>query len=347
MKFALVTTTINIPHLLNDYALNFKNFGWDDVIFVIAGDKKTPITIDNFCKDMESKFNYKVYYLDLEQQEKINADLHKYIPFNCPERRNFAILFAYLQNADVIITIDDDNLVTEEDYLNGHSIVGTNVNLNHVTTEHDWYNVCETLEEEKNRYFYHRGYPVNQRKSTNVKLSQKSSKIVVNAGLWIKSPDTDAISWLNFGEINVARFNHKIFGENFALGDKTWCPFNTQNTAIAREAIPALFLNPKPFRYSDVWSSLILRKIADHLSHSISYGYPIVMQERNSHNYIKDLKDELEGMERTPDLIEELRSIELTGNNYFDCTSELINKLSDKFEDLKEGYRIWLKILAK
>ncbi len=346
MKIAVITTTINIPYLLNEYASNFKKFGWNDVIFVIAGDKKTPVEIIDFCKTLESTYSYKTFYLDLVEQEKINTELYNYIPFNCIQRRNFAVLFAYNLNSDIIITIDDDNLVGEEDYLKHHSIVGNIVELKHISTDHGWYNVCETLEEEKNRHFFHRGYPINQRKSTNVNISTKQSKIIVNAGLWTKSPDTDAISWLNFGELNVTKFKES-FGKKFALSESTWCPFNTQNTAIAREAIPAFFLNPSQKRYDDIWASFIVKKIADHLGHSVSYGYPIVVQQRNPHDTIKDLKDEIDGMERTPAFISELRNIELTGNNYFDCTMELINKLSDNFKDVKEGYNIWLESIKK
>ncbi len=345
MKFAVVTTTIHIPNLLDGYASNFRKFGWKDIFFVIAGDKKTPPEIASFCSELEKKYSYDVFYLDIEQQKALDEGLFNFVPFNCIQRRNFAMLFAYKRGADIIMTIDDDNYVTDGDCLKANSVVGSMAEFVSVKSDTGWYNVCETLEEEKNRHFFHRGYPVDQRKAAKHASSKTKAKVVVNAGLWLDAPDTDAISWLNFGEINARRFKDEVFGKNFTLEKGVWCPFNSQNTALSRDALPAYFLNPAQRRYDDIWASFILRKVADHLGHAVSYGYPIVTQKRNVHNYFRDLKDELDGMERTPDLIAELRSIQLDGRTYHDCTVELIDKLSDKFKDLKEGYDVWLKAL--
>lgn len=347
MKFGIITTTIHIPKLLIGYASNFRKYGWKDVFFVIAGDKKTPPEITSFCKKIEERYKYKFYYLDLDTQKDLDKALYKYVPLNCVQRRNFATLFAYKNGADVIITIDDDNFIGKSDYLKWHSIVGKEIELNCIRSNTEWFNVCETLEEVKNREFYHRGFPFNQRKKTRIKISRKKVKIVINEGLWLGAPDTDAVTWINLNDLKVMKFNSKKFGKNFVLEKGTWCPFNTQNTAIVREVIPTFFLNPNQKRYDDIWFSFILRKIADHLGHSISYGEPLVIQRRNVHNYLKDLVNEIDGMIRTPKMIEELRTIKLTGKDYYSCTKELIEKLSNNFDDLKEGYKIWLKSLRK
>jgi hypothetical protein len=345
MKFALITTTIQIPYLLDNYASNFRKFGWDSVFFVVAGDRKTPYGIVDFCKKVEDKYKYEVHYLDLSTQKSLSPDLDTYTSVDTITRRNFATLFAFKNKADVIVTIDDDNFIMSDDYLKEESIVGNIIELSSISSNTGWFNVCETLREEKGKMFFHRGFPINQRKITGIEVNRKKSKIVANAGLWLKAPDTDAVAWLNFGELNVTDFRSDMFGDNFVLEKGTWCPFNTQNTAVAREAVPAFFLNRPQLRYDDIWLSYVLRKIADHLGHSVSYGNPIVAQERNVHNYLKDLVKEIDGMERTPALVEELRAIRLKGNDYWTCTAELVNKLSNKFADLKEGYRIWLRAL--
>jgi len=343
-KIALVTTTIFIPKLLEGYALNFKKFNWKNVFFVIAGDKKTPEEINKFCEDLQSKFGYETYYLDIKKQNDLNEKLAEYIPYNTLARRNFGMLFAYKEGADIIITIDDDNFVGENNYLYYHSIVGERVELKCLGTDTGWYNVCEVLKEEKNRYFFHRGFPIDKRKATNViEVSLKKCRIVANEGLWLNSPDVDAVALLNYGELNVIGFNSFLFGDNFALEKGTWCPINTQNTAILREALPSFFLNPQQLRYDDIWAGFILRKIADYIGDYISYGEPIVIHKRNTHNYIKDLENEIDGMKRTPQLIEELRKIDLTCKSYLDCTYELIEKLSSNFDDLKKGYYVWLE----
>jgi len=347
-KFALVTTTIFIPELLEGYASNFKKFGWKDVFFVIAGDKKTPERIVDFCEKLQAKFGYKTNYLDIKRQEELAPKLANYIPYNTLTRRNFGMLFAYQMGADVIITIDDDNFVRDEDYLKAHSIVGEIKELKCISSDVGWYNVCEVLKEERDRYFFHRGFPIDQRKfNVEPKISTKKTKIIANEGLWVDSPDVDVIALLNYGDLKVVNFNSSLFGNNFILEKGTWCPLNTQNTAIAREALPSFFLNPPQIRYDDIWASFILRKIADHLGDSVSYGQPIAEHKRNIHNYLKDLEKEFDGMKRTPELIKELRAIELSGKSYFDCTYELMEKLSESFDDVKKGYRVWLETLEE
>lgn len=348
-KFAIVTTTIRIPFLLQEYAFNFKKYGWKNVFFVIAGDKKTPPAVENFCRSLEKKYEYAFFYLNLRKQKMLNKRLYKYIPFNSISRRNFAILFAYQRQADIIITIDDDNFISKEDYLKYHSLVGKKVKLSSVRSSTRWFNVCECLKEKNNKIFFHRGFPINQRSSSSRKVTilKKMVKVDANAGLWLDAPDTDAISWLNFGTLKVLSFDSKKFGSNFVLERGTWCPFNSQNTALSREVIPAYFLNPNFLRYDDIWASFVVRKIADHLNRYVSYGKPIVIQKRNIHNYIEDLKRELVGMERTPDLIEELRDIELEGESYLECTKSLIKNISNKFSDLRKGYKIWIKCLEE
>jgi hypothetical protein len=347
-KIALVTTTIFIPKLLSEYAKNFKKFGWKDVLFVIAGDEKTPKDIVNFCDKLQMKFGFEVKYLDIKSQEELTPKLAEYIPHNSLSRRNFGMLFAWKMGVDIIITIDDDNFVRDDDYLKYHSIVGEIKKLKCISTDRGWYNVCEVLKEERGRYFFHRGFPLDQRSfDTKLTIARKKCKIIVNEGLWIDSPDVDAIALLNYGKLKVVDFDSSIFGNNFALDKGTWCPINTQNTAIAREALPSFFLNPSQMRYDDIWASFILRKVADHLDHYVSYGQPITIHKRNVHNYLKDLEKELDGMKRTPELIKELRSIEISGKSYFDCTYELIEKLSNNFRDIKKGYLTWLKTLEE
>ena len=347
MKIALVTTTINVPKLLIDYAKNFDKFGWKkcDVFFVIAGDKKTP-PLNDFASSLYSDYGYRCNYLDLKEQENLSPTLSRRIPLNTIARRNFAILKAYIDGADIVVTVDDDNLVMQTDnYLGAHAIIGTKKKIKHISVKSGWYDVCRTLNELDKKAFYHRGYPIDQRNKLESNASLHETEVVVNAGLWLDAPDTDAVAWINFGSLNVINFDSTMHGEQFALEKGTWCPFNSQNTALSRKVIPAYFLNPPQMRYDDIWASYIVRKIADHLGHSVTYGQPIVTQKRNIHNYVTDLKNEIDGMERTPELIRELRNMELTQKNYRDATYEIVDKLSDKYKDLKVGYKNWLSVM--
>lgn len=350
LKIGLITTTINTPSILKDYAENFKKFNWKDVTFIIAGDKKTPPLYD-FCSKLSEEYGYPAMYLGLEEQKAISQELYDYIPFNVLMRRNFAILEAYRMGADMIITIDDDNYVRpNSNYLGSHSIVANASHpdkINVVKSENGWVNVCRSLQERNNKLFYHRGFPTNQRREGKITASIKENpNIVVNAGLWLEAPDTDAMTWLDQGELDVHKFDDTMWGSSFALDFGTWCPFNTQNTALNRKCIPAYFLNHPQKRYDDIWASFIVKKIADHLGDLVAFGEPVIIQKRNPHSYINDLKNEMDGMERTPGLIQELNSIELTRTSYKECAYELMDKLSDNFSDVKTGYKHWLNVIG-
>jgi len=344
MKMAIVTTTIHIPRILEDYSIIAQENSIKDLQFVVAGDAKTPAECKTFCDGIEDKYGYETIYIGLEDQYSEYSKLANYIPENSISRRNFAILKAYEMGADIIIMVDDDNFpVLRENYFRGHSIVGSAQYLNHVESESMWFNVSNTLLEKHGAKFFHRGFPVNFRYEVETKIVRKKSKIALNEGLWMDAPDTDAVTWLNWRDLQVISYLGGLYGETFAIADNTWSPLNSQNTAIMREAIPSYFLNPFNLRYDDIWAGYVFEKVAKHLDYSISFGLPLVEQRRNPHDYLVDLRNEIDGMTRTPSLIKELFQIDLESKSFFDSTEELINHLSLKFQDIKEGYQLWLQ----
>jgi hypothetical protein len=62
--------------------------------------------------------------------------------------------------------------------------------------------------------------------------------VVVNAGLWLGDPDVDAVTRI-CNDINAEQYTRE---QSFALARGTWCPFNSQNTALWRGVIPAYCL---------------------------------------------------------------------------------------------------------
>ena len=175
----------------------------------------------------------------------------------------------------------------------------------------------------------------------------------MNAGLWLDNPDIDALTRME--RQPVVRGLKQPWSGNFSLFPGTWSPFNSQNTAIMREAIPAYFLSPYIGRYDDIWASYILIRIAEHLGHVIAFGEPLVRQERNPHDLWKDLDVERNGMIMTDDFCEALRNITLTGTTYHGCFAELAGKLRSSWSEgskwtesqkewrnrLLEGMEIW------
>lgn len=355
-KVSIVTTTINVPVLLRDYVFNIKKHKHEDVNFVVVADKKTPLAAEDFCRNLATESGFDIKYFSVAEQEKYLKDfpeLAAEIPYNCIQRRNIGILYAYQKGADSIITIDDDNFVLKNDFLGHNLVVGENAELEVVKSPNDWFNVCRFLEEENQMPFFHRGFPISARwiKEKFTISKPKKGKVVVNAGFWLGDPDVDAVTRFNF-QINAVKFGRGADirlassypsvadarnavikftrAANFMLASGTWSPFNSQNTALAREIIPAYFLSAKAQRYDDIWASYVIRAISDHLGHYVAYGYPLVYQKRNPHNYFKDYEHEKYGMMLTDIFCGWLRDIKLTGKDYGICYGQLIRGLSKK-----------------
>lgn len=361
--YTIVTTTINIPRLLEDYAKDALKFNRKIDKFIVVGDKKSPPETADFCSKLEQDFGIKCIYLSPEDQEKDLEkfpDFKNYLPWNCVQRRNVGLHLAYQGESDIIVTIDDDNFIYQTDYLKYHSHIGDIQEIETVESPTGWWNVCEMLKEKKGIPFYHRGHPLSKRwlgdedKKTIKKIK---GRVVVNAGLWLEEPDVDALTRLYF-PVDVSEPS-KHFKEKIACDIGTWAPFNTQNTALAREIIPAYFLCPHNVgRNHDIWASYMVRHISDHLGHLVTYGSPLVRQERNPHNLFNDFDTERFGLEYNDIFLEALRSCKLSSKDYKGAFSEVtqqfpeqIKRVCDKnnidfhlFDKLSEGLRLWSEI---
>jgi hypothetical protein len=353
-KIAITITTINIPNVV-EKMLSLK---YDEskyiVDYIIAGDKKTPNDIYTFLNSLNGKTASKIIYLDIDKQRERFAhyiELWKHIPENSFARRNYADLYAYEENYDIIIRLDDDNFPCTDSFINEHAIVGDFIEIQTISSSNGWYNICELLDEENGIPFYPRGFPYDIRWNENsVESVSKKVKVGVNAGLWLGDPDVDAITRL-CKPVNAINYNKK-FGSIFALDKGTWCPINTQNTAFSKFVIPASFISPFAGRYDDIFSCYFLRVIMDHLGDYVSYGDPLVSQIRNYHNLWNDLELEMIGNNSCPEICNLLRDIQFKGSSYSECFTELINFLSKNiknnkqyFDRLLEGMSIWNQIL--
>ncbi len=335
-RFALVTTTIYVPKLLDAYLQNAQDNGVakDDLVVVVTGDKKTPTEVGEFVAGLQEKFGYTCEYYDAPAQDAYLEDfpeLLEHLPWNCIQRRNVSLLRAYQLGAQVIITIDDDNFVLEKDYFGAYAAIGQQTAADAVSTSTGWFNVCDELTEQRGAVFYHRGFPVQMRgeEAKDVQWGQAQGVGAVVAGFWMDDPDIDAVQRLS---CPVTVTEYKRDGQ-FTLQNGTWSPFNSQNTGMSRAVLPAYFLSPFIGRYDDIWASYIVRKITDHLGELVLYGTPIVNQERNPHNYFKDYDTERMGMQTTDRFCELLREVELTGATYTQC-----------FDQILEAVQQWLRL---
>jgi len=364
MKTTIVTTTINIPTLLEKYSQDAKEHGHSSLSFVVIGDRKSPAGTREFCDGIAKRY-YPCEYLDIEDQRKYLARfprLWEHLAFDSIQRRNIGVLKAWEDGADVMVTIDDDNWPLDADLLRLHGRVGREHELPGVESSSGWFNVCSFLAERDGIAFYHRGYPWDLRwrdgeATTSTKPIKKT--VVVNAGFWTDDPDIDALARMN-RQPYVTGFRPDV-PHTFALKPGTWSPFNSQNTALMRDAIPAYFLSPYCGRYDDIWASYIVTRIAQHLDHVVAFGEPLVEQKRNPHDLWKDLDVERAGMIMTPGFCKALRAIQLDGKDYHACFGEILQKLPAAWPEeprwndalkqcrtrLFEGLEIWHEVFEK
>lgn len=363
MKTTIVTTTINVPVLLSQYAENARSYGHRDVDFIVIGDRKTPPEAADFCRKLERRFPCS-YWDIAAQQARLEGvpKLWNHLRFDSIQRRNVGMLLAWANGADVIITIDDDNFVTGYDFVGLHGAVGTVREVTATAATSGWLNVCGFLEADDGVRFYHRGYPQQRRWTEHTDFITRGPmrrRVAVNAGLWLDDPDIDALTRMDRQPV-VRGFKAGWTG-SIALHPGTWSPFNSQNTALMRDAVPAYFLSPYIGRYDDIWASYIVNRIAEHLDDVITFGEPLVRQKRNPHDLWRDLDAERNGMILTDEFCDALRAIPLSGATYHRCFGEIAAQLplawlpGSKWTDsqkewrekLMEGLDIWHEVFER
>ena len=275
MKKFIITTTINPP------TSAIKKFdkmdGWN---LIVAGDLKTPK-------------NYKIkngLYLSPKDQVKINNKLSNLIGWNCIQRRNFAMIMAYKEGADIIATIDDDNIP----YKNW----GKNILLKKKISVRKFLTneiAFDPLSVTNYKHLWHRGFPLQILNKKNLKKKNKKVEETfdIQADFWNGDPDIDAICRME----HAPEWKFKI--SDFPFTSNKFSPFNSQNTFLTRKVIENYFLFPHVGRMDDIWASYY----AEAKGYKVVYNNPSVYQKRNIHDLTKDMEKEIIGYKNNLNLI--------------------------------------------
>jgi hypothetical protein len=289
MLKAIICTTIHKP---TEAIKKFIKIAHDqDWLFYIVGDLKTP---HEEYKKLEDD---RVIYISPEYQEKHYPELSDLIGWNNIQRRNFGFIEAYKAGAEIIYTCDDDNIPLDK--------WGKDIFVNQEIIASDYFS-CKSdvfdplcLEE-----FWHRGYPIELRfERDKFDIFKKYSKTKINtlvqADLWEGAPDIDAVTRIMDlkGDFFVQR------NRNYPFAANKISPFNSQNTFLSRKLFPTYFLFPGIGRFDDIWAAYITQH---YFPNSVIYGPPTVFQDRNEHDLVKDLEQELFGYKWTYELIKDL-----------------------------------------
>jgi hypothetical protein len=285
MKKIIATTTINPPtEALLKYA------SMPDWHVIVAGDLKTP-------HDLYANLD-NVTYLSPEYQEKEHPILSELIGWKCIQRRNFAILEAYKQGADIIAIIDDDN-IPYEDW--GKDLMVDQLTEVTLYNTHDIaFDPIGALDEHKE--LWHRGFPLERVPFRNYK--EKSTVSIVpqiQAIFWNGEPDVDAVCRMIYNP--YCSFNPN----QFPIAGNKPAPFNSQNTIISRNIVKDYFLFPHIGRMDDIWAAYYVQSKGN----KVVFSKPGVLSDRSlgtagRYSIVEDMKREYIGMENNMNLLQDL-----------------------------------------
>jgi len=338
LRAAMVLTTIADPVVLDGYCANFTACGrLEQVQVIVIPDKRTPPTVFLRCAELRKK-GLDILCPPLEEQERILQRLGfppELVPYDSDNRRNIGYLMAADSDADFLISIDDDNYCpAKEDYFAEHSVVCREPRRYEVVdSSNGWFNLCDLLQLEPARRVYPRGFPYSARHQDPITIFQsRKAPVRINAGMWLQDPDLDGITWL------AAPVRARAFrGKSIVLGDRTWSPVNTQNTALHRDVIPGYYFLPmgnsqnglQIDRFGDIFSGYFSQACARHLGHSIRAGTPVAEHRRNAHRYLRDATQEMAGICVLEDLLPWLVELRLDGQTYSEAYLSLSHQLEE------------------
>lgn len=316
---AIVLTTINVPQNIPEFMEKAHN----EWVPIVVGDLKTPHdAVAAICKAAHG------VYLSPETQMTLGFSHAGALPWNCYDRKNIGYLFALKEGAEIICSTDDDN------YPPDHWDLDVKLGVQRievVCSDSGWWNYHSL----NHMRITPRGYPVWLiHEEPNYHFMEKEEVDVgVQVGLCLGDPDVDAMTRL-IGNPVVTTYPDK----NVALDFGTMCPYNSQNTFISREMMPLHMLwcaaRSEFYRYDDIFTSYVAQVIGWHYGKTIKFGRPFLRQVRNRHDFLKDLRSEIGGMECQRDFLSLLRSIEFRDSRKADNLRQIIYTVVERIPQL-------------
>jgi len=272
----IATTTIYPPSKATlAFAHIAREDGWE---LIIAGDKKTP----HEAYHALARENKSVTYLTPEMQERLAPELSASIGWNSIQRRNMAFVWAWDAKADVIASVDDDNIPHANwgrDLMIGRTVPVRFHRANGVAFDP----LSAVLADA-----WHRGYPI-QMIADRFSWSSEYGigfEADVQADLWNGDPDIDAIRRITHPR---KKRDWVIDPQYFPFASNKPAPFNSQNTFLLRKVLPHYFMHIGVGRSDDIWAAFH----AQAQGFKVVFGKPSVTQERNPQDVMKNFEDEM------------------------------------------------------
>ena len=289
-KKALIITSIAAPNdALKKYA---SECSMRNIQFIVVGDASSPPEFHlEGCE-----------FYSLKEQKELPFSLSKILPEKKYSRKNIGYLIAIADQNEIISETDDDNFPRS-----GFWKPSTMDSSTYYIENKGWLNVYAYFTEKK---IWPRAFPLEQVNNEIPSLDEfkyQSVSCPVQQGLADENPDVDAI----FRLVKALPIYFKS-APSIALGYKTWCPFNSQNTRWFKDAFPLLYLPTYcSFRMTDIWRSFIAQRIFWENNWSLLFHKATVFQKRNDHNILRDFYEEIDGYLNNHLIIEALEKLEL------------------------------------
>ena len=289
MKKVVVTTSIYPPS-----EATLKYAAMEDWSMILVGDLKTQ---HQLYFDLAYEYN-NFQYLHPEFQETHYKELSDAIGWNKVMRRNIGFVEAYKQGAELIATVDDDNIPYS--FWGERILVGKEVEVNSYRVE---CGVFDPMQRTNHSRLWHRGYPLDLIEESGyvIDAGVQKTKVLFQADLWDGDPDVDAVC----RKIYHPKDLKLRIKDNKPFTSQNYMPFNSQNTFIAREALPYYMVLPYVGRMDDIWGGYI----AQYLLNTRPVFMPAtVYQQRNEQSLKQNFKDEVLGYLNTLDFIRDIEN---------------------------------------
>ena len=327
---ALVVTSISAPNrVLGALAEGSLSRGRQ---FVVVGDVPSPADFHLEGCD----------FYGLEAQYETGFRFARLCPMRHYARKNLGYLVAIRAGAGVIVETDDDNIPREEFWGERQRQVSVPA-----LEGAGWVNVYRYFTEAN---IWPRGLPLEEVRAgvpSFESLKVRDADCPVQQGLADENPDVDAIYRLVEELPQSFRRDRRL-----ALGEGSWCPFNSQNTTWWADAFPLLYLPAYcSFRMTDIWRSFVAQRICWEQGWGVLFHEPTVWQERNEHNLMRDFRDEVPGYLHNASIREALAALDLApgverlGENLLACYEKLVEMSLVGREELPL-LAAWLEDLA-
>ena len=311
MKLAIVSTTIYGEKGYLPYDRLAKKSKFDRVTFFVAGDKKSlPFDSSRFMSD--------IIYLTPEMQNAYASS--EAIGWNKPARRNIALLQAIESNPDYILTIDDDNVPSDDYFDLWYRTLTTPVEkivLGVKDIEHaHWHNYLKATDAEVE--LYTRGFPIpfRYKDSTRIVTSPRPinpHEIGVFQGITLGDPDIDAKTRIVYPKRTPLTVVHE---KNYCL-QHVWSPYNSQNTMFAKKVFPLAFMWSTAGRSEDIYSSYVWQRFLFNNNMYAHVGDAVNYSDRGVRNDLRDLALEVETYLKSHEVWEAINKIDETDSLKF------------------------------